>query len=110
MKTNKRAKRVFVDAPDHLRCRATVTLKDGSTAQCGRQSKDKGFCHQHSTSAKAILPVSDLLERIIADATEIEKRLLDAPVSLIDSASEPKVYGLIRVAKSKAEEARELWN
>jgi hypothetical protein len=29
-------KRVFVDAPDWLRCRATVTLRDKTTAQCGR--------------------------------------------------------------------------
>ena len=42
-----RAKRKFHDAPYGERCMATVTLKDGSLAQCGRYRKLGILCLQH---------------------------------------------------------------
>lgn len=42
-----RHKRVFVDAPLDQRCTATITLKDGSAAQCGRYRKIGTLCRQH---------------------------------------------------------------
>ena len=41
-------KRIFVDAPTEMRCEATVTLKDKTTAQCGRYKKIGCLCTQHS--------------------------------------------------------------
>lgn len=52
-----RRQRVFRDAPPHLRCRATVTLRDKSTAQCGRYfvreyasnlAVNEFLCEQHA--------------------------------------------------------------
>jgi hypothetical protein len=41
-------KRVFVDASNAERCTAVVTLKDKTTADCGRRSiKSQRFCWQH---------------------------------------------------------------
>lgn len=40
--------RRFVDAPAATRCTATITLKDGSAAQCGRHQKVGTLCTQHS--------------------------------------------------------------
>lgn len=48
--TNHTAKRrQFLDAPSAVRCRADVTLRDGSKAQCGRREMFKGgkLCWQH---------------------------------------------------------------
>jgi hypothetical protein len=51
------AKRVFRDAPQSLRCRAVVRLKDGTTAQCGRYglleyqanpAVNERLCEQHA--------------------------------------------------------------
>lgn len=42
-------KRVFIDAKMECRCTWTITLKDGSQAQCGRRSKtDDRLCNQHA--------------------------------------------------------------
>jgi hypothetical protein len=44
-----RRARVFVDARLEERCQATITLRDKSTAQCGRRAKTTdGFCTQHA--------------------------------------------------------------
>lgn len=41
-------KRRFIDAPEIYRCRATISLKDKSTAQCGRQKANgEHYCFQH---------------------------------------------------------------
>lgn len=39
--------RRFIDAPQGLRCKADITLRDGSQAQCGRYAKVDGLCRQH---------------------------------------------------------------
>lgn len=41
-------KRRFFDAPAEQRCRWDVTLRDGSTAQCGRAHVDGVLCTQHA--------------------------------------------------------------
>lgn len=41
------SKRAFIDAPSNVRCKWTITLKDGSKAQCGRRQKDGRLCAQH---------------------------------------------------------------
>lgn len=39
----------FVDAPTDGRCQFAITLRDHTTAQCGRLAKtDDGFCTQHA--------------------------------------------------------------
>lgn len=43
--------RHFVDAPTAERCTATITLKDNSTAQCGRHRKVGELCTQHAKIA-----------------------------------------------------------
>jgi hypothetical protein len=39
----------FIDAPAEVRCTATITLRDKSTAQCGRRAMHTGemLCTQH---------------------------------------------------------------
>lgn len=44
--------RQFIDAPTDTRCTATITLKDKSTAQCGRGAKLGGLCKQHAKMAE----------------------------------------------------------
>lgn len=44
-------RRRFIDAPQGERCKAGVTLRDGSKAQCGRRKKDGDFCTQHALLA-----------------------------------------------------------
>jgi uncharacterized Fe-S cluster-containing protein len=46
------ALRRFKDAPSVCRCQATVHLKDGTTAQCGRYRKLGVHCTQHSKIVK----------------------------------------------------------
>lgn len=41
------AKRRFVDAPMWSRCRATVTLRDKTTAQCGRYGVREYMANPH---------------------------------------------------------------
>ena len=50
--------RRFVDAPSECRCGAIITLRDGTTAQCGRYiNRDyayitaQGLCTQHADMA-----------------------------------------------------------
>lgn len=43
----------FIDASGDRRCLATVTLRDKSTAQCGRSIKVNGLCWQHEKQRKA---------------------------------------------------------
>lgn len=45
----RRKRRRFVDAPQDERCAATISLRDGSLAQCGRRKKVGGLCRQHAT-------------------------------------------------------------
>lgn len=45
-------KRIFVDAPNAQRCKATITLKDKSLAQCGRYMKIGCLCRQHAKKQK----------------------------------------------------------
>lgn len=45
--------RKFIDAPDEQRCVATTTMRDGSTARCGRYKKVGDLCKQHATQATA---------------------------------------------------------
>lgn len=40
--------RRFVDAPQDCRCTATITLRDKSTAQCGRKATEGDLCTQHA--------------------------------------------------------------
>ena len=40
--------RRFIDAPDALRCTATITLTDKSKARCGRYAKVEELCTQHA--------------------------------------------------------------
>lgn len=42
-------KRRFIDAPRELRCEWTITLRDGSKAQCGRYRRlgARNLCTQH---------------------------------------------------------------
>lgn len=42
-------KRIFRDAPQDKRCKATIVLSDKSTAQCGRYAKVEGLCKQHAS-------------------------------------------------------------
>lgn len=60
-------KRRFVDAPAPLRCRATVTLRDKTTAQCGRYGLreyaanphvNRLLCEQHATMLLSGKPVT----------------------------------------------------
>lgn len=45
--------RRFIDAPMELRCYQTITLRDGSRAQCGRYAKHPdGLCTQHHAMAQ----------------------------------------------------------
>lgn len=46
-------KRRFIDAPTEERCEATVTLTDGSLAQCGRYRKRGNLCTQHAKMTEA---------------------------------------------------------
>lgn len=41
-------KRRFVDTPSDERCRWTITLRDGSEAQCVRRKAIGDLCAQHS--------------------------------------------------------------
>ena len=43
--------RQFIDAPQGSRCTATVSLRDGTTAQCGRHAKVGTLCTQHAKMA-----------------------------------------------------------
>ena len=43
----------FIDAPIGQRCEAVITLKDGSTAQCGRYGKVDSLCRQHAKIASS---------------------------------------------------------
>lgn len=43
--------RRFIDATAEERCEWTVTLRDGSTAQCGRRHTDGQLCTQHAKIA-----------------------------------------------------------
>ena len=45
--------RRFIDAPADVRCEWTVTLKDGSQAQCGRRRTIGSLCTQHAKMAAA---------------------------------------------------------
>ena len=45
------AKRRFVDATADQRCIWTVTLRDGSSAQCGRRKVEGDLCTQHARMA-----------------------------------------------------------
>lgn len=42
----------FIDAPCSVRCKATIRLKDGTTAQCGRKGPINGLCRQHESIRK----------------------------------------------------------
>lgn len=41
-------KRKFFDAPADQRCEWTITLRDGSKAQCGRKKTTGQLCTQHA--------------------------------------------------------------
>ena len=41
------ARRIFKDAPTESRCIWTITMRDGSKAQCGRRKVQGDFCTQH---------------------------------------------------------------
>lgn len=43
--------RRFSDAHEDARCQWTITLKDGSKAQCGRRHVDSTLCKQHAKMA-----------------------------------------------------------
>ena len=56
--------RQFRDAPLNERCQATITLKDGSTAQCGRRRQSgKDYCWQHSQEPKSVKEKVDELSQ-----------------------------------------------
>lgn len=40
--------RRFIDAPTEQRCVWTITLRDGSEAQCGRRKTNGDLCTQHA--------------------------------------------------------------
>lgn len=46
----------FIDAPYDQRCAWTITLRDGSTAQCGRHKTKGQFCTQHARMALRVDP------------------------------------------------------
>lgn len=47
--SEKTTKRHFRDAPNNVRCRADIVLRDGSKAQCGRKrSGNSIYCWQHN--------------------------------------------------------------
>lgn len=53
------AKRRWTDAPPAERCAATVTLRDGTTAQCGRrkvEGDERCWQHQRSRPRSAAAP------------------------------------------------------
>ena len=60
--------RTFIDALQHDRCRAVVTLRDKSTADCGRRAVRDGLCTQHLKMAATRVVVlgvpTALLERL----------------------------------------------
>lgn len=39
--------RRFVDAKQKIRCKAVITLRDGTSADCGRKAVLRGLCLQH---------------------------------------------------------------
>lgn len=41
-------KRTFVDAPNAVRCKQDIKLRDGTGAQCGRRAVLCGLCTQHA--------------------------------------------------------------
>ncbi len=59
--------RTFTDAPIADRCTATITLSDGSTAQCGRRRYRGVFCWQHDPNRP-----SKIVERRTQVLTEQE--------------------------------------
>lgn len=42
-------KKRYTDPPERERCTAQITLRDGSTARCGRKKakRDESYCWQH---------------------------------------------------------------
>jgi len=50
--------RMYLDPPAKLRCQATITLRDGSKAQCGRRRKVGGLCTQHDAMKTERLAVA----------------------------------------------------
>ncbi len=51
--------RVFIDALSRERCKAIVTLRDGTTADCGRRATMDGHCWQHSRATEAETGMGD---------------------------------------------------
>ena len=49
--------RKFIDAPQGERCKAVVTLKDGTTADCGRHGIRDGLCEQHARITRGLYNV-----------------------------------------------------
>jgi hypothetical protein len=45
--------RRFIDAPNDVRCKADIRLRDGSGAQCGRRATAGEYCWQHSRAARS---------------------------------------------------------
>lgn len=45
--------RAFTAAPNALRCKQDITLRDGSGAQCMRAARRDGLCIQHYRIAQA---------------------------------------------------------
>lgn len=68
--------RRFIDAPDAVRCRATIRLRDGSAAQCGRRQVP-GFlcCWQH-------LKTENVMSETKPSIEEARERQLSLRVSL----------------------------
>ncbi len=58
--------RRFNDALQGERCQAVVTLRDGSTADCGRKSVTGGLCTQHAKIAAPLNVVTPMLRRPVA--------------------------------------------
>jgi len=51
--------RAWTDAPQAVRCKATVTLSDGSTAQCGRRRAEASDrCWQHTAPKPGTLALA----------------------------------------------------
>lgn len=46
----KAKRRIYRDPPLMDRCSATIVLRDGSLAQCGRRRREGIYCWQHAKS------------------------------------------------------------
>ena len=77
--------RKFIDAPQGERCRAVVTLKDGTTADCGRRAMTGDLCTQHAGMTKPGYPELPDLAISVLQGVHCETQNRDAAVAYLRS-------------------------